>query len=49
MFLGLAAFNSFVHFVGYNKARLLTKYVLQRKYVYYWQNRSVPNYWQQHM
>jgi len=27
MFLGLAAFNSFVHFVAYNKARLSTKYV----------------------
>jgi len=27
MFLGLATFNSFVHFVGYNKARLSTKYV----------------------
>jgi len=25
MFLGLAAFNSFVHFVAYNKARLSTK------------------------
>jgi len=27
MFLGLATCNSFVHFVGYNKARLSTKYV----------------------
>jgi len=25
MFLGLAAFNSFVHFVACNKARLSTK------------------------
>jgi len=49
MFLGLATFNSFVHFVGYSKDRLSTTYALQRKKVYYWQNQSVPNYWQQHM
>jgi hypothetical protein len=38
MLPGLATFNNFVDIVGYNKARLLTEYGWQRKYVYYWQN-----------